>query len=60
VNPSANGAGAGAGGALDIIIPNPVGPYAWSIGVGGNGAAGNMSGGKGGDGQIVVEEYYAS
>src|SRR6478736_4665683 len=57
------GPGGGGGGGLDIIIPAPVGPYAYSVGAsvaGGGAGTSGLPGGASGSGLIVIEEHYGS
>jgi hypothetical protein len=56
-----SGTGGGAGGYVEALIPNPTGPYSWTVGTGGTGGSAGpagFSGGAGGSGVIIVEEYY--
>lgn len=60
---SRGGAGGGSGGFVDAIIYNPLASYAYAVGAGGTAGAagsgtGSFAGGTGGDGLIIVEEYY--
>jgi hypothetical protein len=53
------GGGGGAGGYAEFILKNPSGSYALNIGLGGTFGSGTATVGRaGGDGQIIVEEYY--
>jgi hypothetical protein len=57
----AGGGGGGAGGYIEAIIKAPVATYAYSIGIGGSigfAGAGGTTGGLGGSGLIIVEEFY--
>lgn len=51
--------GGNSGGYLEFLIPNPSGTFAYTIGTGGAGGTGaRANGAAGGDGIIIVEEYY--
>ncbi len=56
------GAGAGAGSYIEVIIGSPSSTYSYSVGSAGAGGASSgatsYSGGDGGSGIIIVEEYY--
>jgi uncharacterized repeat protein (TIGR03803 family) len=63
------GAGGGAGGYVEVYFPSPTGTYIFVVGAGGAGGTGNNTllntgaprggnGGAGGDGLILIEEFY--
>lgn len=55
------GSGGGAGGFIDVIIPNPVSSYSYAVGAGGtagNSGTGGATAGAGGAGLIEVTEFY--
>ncbi len=53
------GGGGGGGAWLDVMIENPLDTYDFSVGAGGpGGTSGFLVGGNGGDGVILVTEYY--
>ena len=56
----AAGAGGGAGGYLEALLTAPAATYAVVIGAGGSGGVnvGSTSGGAGGSGIVIVEEFY--
>jgi hypothetical protein len=54
-----SGGGGGSGEYVEIEISSPSASYSYAVGTGGGGgAAGGITGGAGGDGWIIVEEYY--
>jgi hypothetical protein len=54
-----SGGGGGAGEYVEIAITSPSASYSYTVGAGGAGAtAGTIAGGAGGDGWIIVDEYY--
>jgi hypothetical protein len=54
-----SGGGGGAGEYVEIDISSPSASYSYTVGAGGaGGSAGTIAGGAGGDGWIIVEEYY--
>jgi len=53
--------GGNSGGYLEFLIPNPAATYAYSIGTGGAGGVGSRQNGvAGGDGIILIDEYYGA
>lgn len=55
------GGGGGAGGYLEKLIVSPSGNYNYTVGAGGGGAPQNLpayAGGQGGDGIIIIDEFY--
>jgi hypothetical protein len=52
------GAGGGSGEYLEAFIDNPLSSYVYTVGVGGVGGTGTTSGGRAGDGIIVIDEFY--
>lgn len=53
------GSGGGAGEYVELTISNPASSYSYTVGAkGAGGAAGAQAGGNGGDGIIIVREYY--
>jgi len=58
VNPAGGGAG-GCGGYCEWQINNPAATYSYAVGAGGAGSiGGNFTGGAGGSGLIIIDEYY--
>lgn len=55
---SRSGGGGGAGGFVDAIVTSPSATYAYAVGAAGAGAAGGLTGGNGGAGRVIIEEYY--
>jgi len=54
-----SGEGGGAGGYVYAQINSPAASYAYSIGTGGTGGVNVYTGGAGGSGLIIIEEYYS-
>jgi hypothetical protein len=56
---TASGGGGGSGGYCEERINSPAATYTYTVGTGGAGSAGaTYAGGRGGDGIIIVEEFY--
>lgn len=50
--------GGGCGGYIDAVIVAPSATYSYSVGSSGTAGPGTLTGGAGGSGYIIVEEYY--